>query len=235
MFYGGADCKGEEFRTAMGWKLGIITDEISEDFELALDFLTDNSLDRCELRGLWGKNIMNLSPAQIDRAKQLIEVHRLKVTCIASPIFKYDLPEMPAYRKDPELFGASYSEGDSERLLRASFGLAKFFGTRQVRIFSYLRVKEPSEAYPYVRERLARAAKLASENDILLILENEHECNIGTGEELGRILRDVDSPSLRGNWDPGNAASHFRANSPIPAPGLWLPSRNSCPTQIPFT
>lgn len=75
-----------------------------------------------------------------------------------------------------------------------------------MRIFSYWRVKEPEKAYPYVRDRLAKAAKVAGENDILLILENEHECNIGTGQELGRIIRDINSPHLRGNWDPGNAA-----------------------------
>jgi sugar phosphate isomerase/epimerase len=59
--------------------------------------------------------------------------------------------------------------------------------------------------YPQVRDRLAKAARLAQKNDIVLCLENEHECNVGTGRELGRILRDVNSPALRGNWDPGNA------------------------------
>jgi len=37
------------------------------------------------------------------------------------------------------------------------------------------------------------------------VLENEHSCNVGSGRELGRILKDVNSPALRGNWDPGNA------------------------------
>ena len=43
------------------------------------------------------------------------------------------------------------------------------------------------------------------EFDIVLMVENEHECNVGTGKELGRLLRDVNSPALRGVWDPGNA------------------------------
>src|SRR5215831_10775550 len=56
-----------------------------------------------------------------------------------------------------------------------------------------------------IRDRLAEAAELASKEGVILLLENEHACNIGTGRELGRLLRDVNSPSLRGIWDPGNA------------------------------
>ena len=191
----------------MGWKLGIIADEISEDFNQALDFITHYSLHYCELREMWRKNVMNLSQAQLDQAKKLIEQHHLKVSDIGSPIFKYNLPEMPAREEKRDTFrAADFTEQDSERLLHQSFKLAKFFGTDKVRIFSYWRTSDPEKAYPHVRERLAKAAKLAGENGIILVLENEHECNIGTGKEMGRILRDINSPHLRGNWDPGNAA-----------------------------
>ena len=201
-----ASLRAAESSGAMGWRLGIITDEITENFEQALDFITHYSLDYCELRDLWQKNIMNLSQAQLDRAKRLVQDHHLKVTDIGSPIFKYNLPEMPVYKEQRDTFRANFTDQDSERLLHESFKLAEFFGTRKVRIFSYWRVKEPEKAYPFVRDRLAKAAQLAGENGILLILENEHDCNVGTGEELGRILRDINSPHLRGNWDPGNAA-----------------------------
>jgi len=190
----------------MGWKLGIITDEITENLEQALEFISHYSLHDCELRDMWQKNIMNLSQAQLDHAKGMIEEHHLKVTDIASPIFKYNLPQMPVRDEKRDTFRADFTEADSDHLLHESFKLARFFGTHKVRIFSYWRVQDPDKAYPYVRDRLAKAAKLAEQNDIILILENEQECNIGTGKELGRILRDVNSPNLRGNWDPGNAA-----------------------------
>jgi sugar phosphate isomerase/epimerase len=189
----------------MNWKLGIITDEITEKFEEALDFISHYSLHWCELRELWGKNIMNLRQADLDRAKALIDEHHLKVSQIGSPIFKYNLPQMPARAEKRDTFHADFTDQDSDHLLEESFRLAKFFGTPKVRIFSYWRVEDPEKAYPYVRDRLAKAAEVAGRNNILLTLENEHECNIGTGKELGRVLRDVNSPHLRGNWDPGNA------------------------------
>ncbi len=133
------------------FKLGIITDEISENLVKALGFISTYSLEFCELRQIWDKNIMNLAQGELDH-------------------------------------------------------LARFFGTTKVRIFSFWRVDHPEKAYPLVRDRLAKAASLAAKSGIVLVLENEHECNIGTGKELARVVRDVNSPSLRGNWDPGNAA-----------------------------
>ncbi|HEV2350124.1 MAG TPA: sugar phosphate isomerase/epimerase family protein [Terriglobia bacterium] len=192
---------------SMPFKLGIITDEITQEFEQALDFISHYSLHYCELRDLWKINIMNSSRPDLDRAKGLIEKHRLHVSDIGSPIFKYNLPEIPAAPEKSDTFGASFTDKDSDRLLLKSFELAKFFGTRKVRIFAYSRVHpaDLEKAYPIIRDRMARAAETAAKHGIILVLENEHTCNVGTGKELGRILRDVNSPNLRGNWDPGNA------------------------------
>jgi L-ribulose-5-phosphate 3-epimerase len=188
------------------FKLGIITDELTQDLEQALNFISAYSLGYCELRGIWHKNIMNLSQEELDRARQLIQKRKLQVSDIGSPVFKYNLPEIPAHSTEKrDTFLADFTDQDTQDLLRRSFRLARFFGTTKVRIFSYWRVEEPDKAYPYVRDRLARAAALAAEDKIVLVLENEHECNIGTGKELGRIVRDINSPYLRGMWDPANA------------------------------
>jgi sugar phosphate isomerase/epimerase len=132
----------------------------------------------------------------------------LKVAEIASPIFKYHLPGMPSPRPNwSDTFrAADLTDNDTENLLQQVFKLAPFFGTSKVRVFSYWRVEEPEKAYPNVRQRLAKAAALAAQHNITLLLENEHDCNVGTGKELGRMLREINSPNLRGMWDPCNAA-----------------------------
>ena len=43
---------------AHGFKLGIITDEISSDLEPALDFIAGYKLHWCELRDVWGRGRM---------------------------------------------------------------------------------------------------------------------------------------------------------------------------------
>jgi len=188
-------------------RLGIITDELTEDFEKALDFISEHYLAYCEVRELWQKNVVRLSQKELERARQLIERHRLKVSEIASPIFKYHLPGMPSPRPNwgDTFKAADLTDRDSENLLQRVFKLAPFFGTSKVRVFSYWRVEDPEKAYPYVRERLAKAAALAAQHNVTLLLENETDCNVGTGKELGRILREVNSPNLRAMWDPCNA------------------------------
>ena len=190
---------------AAGWKLGIITDEISQDLEEAAGFISSYHLHYCELREIWKKNIMSLGAAEIERARKIIQDHGFAVSDIASPVFKWDLPQMPASTEKRDTFNADFTEKDRDALLKKSFDLAHTFGTRKVRIFSYWRASDPEKAYPYVRESLARAAETASREGIVLILENEHTCNVGTGVELGKILSDIKSASFKGNWDPGNA------------------------------
>jgi sugar phosphate isomerase/epimerase len=189
-----------------GFKLGIITDELTTKLDEAADFLSSYNLHWCELREFFGKNIMNVPQEDLDRAKKILDQHKLQVSDIASPIFKWNLPQMPAKANEKrDEFKASFTEPDADMLLEKSFKLARFFNTHKVRIFSYWRVDDPDKAYPYFRDRLAKAAQLAAKNDIVLVVENEHACNVGTGKELGRLLKDVNSPSLRGVWDPGNA------------------------------
>lgn len=189
-----------------GFKLGIITDELTGQLNEALDFISSYRLQWCELREIWGKNIMSCSREELDRARDLIAHHGIRVSEIASPLFKWNCPQMPAKTGEKrDTFSASFTEEDADKLLDQSFEVARFFGTPMVRIFTYWRVDDPAKAYPYVRDRMAKAAEVAARNKIVLNIENEHACNVGTGKELGRLLRDVNSPSLRGVWDPANA------------------------------
>ena len=191
---------------AHGFKLGIITDEISTNLDEAIDFIASYRLHFAELREIWGKNLMIAPQEDLDRAKKVLAAHNITVSDIASPIFKWNIPGEATKANEKHDFALGrYTEEDSDKTLLKSFELARFFGTKKVRIFSYWRVPDPEKIYPQVRDRLAKAARLAEQNDIVLVLENEHECNVGTGKELGRILRDVNSPALRGVWDPGNA------------------------------
>ena len=53
-----------------GFKLGIITDELTDQLDEALDFISSYELHWCELREIWGKNIMNSPQEDLDRAER---------------------------------------------------------------------------------------------------------------------------------------------------------------------
>ncbi len=189
---------------SLPFKLGVISDEISMDFEQVASFLQSYSLHYCDLRELWNKNIMYLSREELTRARDILRRHDIRVSSIASPLFKYDLPEMPGVVTERDLFGAAFTERDTDRLLKQVADLAHFFDAKLIRVFSYWRVAHPEKAYPFVRDRIAKAAETAGRYGIVLAIENEHTCNVATSPELGRIVKDINSPHLTGNWDPAN-------------------------------
>lgn len=191
---------------AHGFHLGIITDEITQNLDEALTFITSYKLKWCELREIWGKNLMVAPQQDLDRARKLLADRGVHVSDIGSPIFKWNLPGAETRPNEKHDFAlGNFTEEDSDKTLEKAFQLAELFDTKKVRIFSYWRTRDPEAVYPKVRDRLGNAALLAQKNGMVLLVENEMECNIGTGKELGRLLRDVNSPALRGVWDPGNA------------------------------
>ena len=188
------------------FKLGVITDEISENLDEALDFLTAQSLSYCEVREMWDKNIMNLSPQELARAKHAIQKHHLRVSDIASPLFKYNLPEMPAQKNEKrDTFRATFTDQDTEDLLRRASELAHFFDTQLIRIFSYWRVEEPEKAYPHVRDRLARVGGCCREEQGHSRARERAHVQRGNGKGT-RPDGEGDQLAVSARlWDPGNA------------------------------
>jgi len=78
------------------FRLAVINDEITQDFEKACQIVSgDFGLGWIELRSIWNKNATELDPKHIDEARKILTEHKLRVTDIASPLFKTDWPGAP--------------------------------------------------------------------------------------------------------------------------------------------
>jgi L-ribulose-5-phosphate 3-epimerase len=188
------------------FKLGVITDEITQDFEHALFWAKGFALNWVELRFLWGRYVMDLPPDDVKRAKDLLAKHSLKVSVIDSPYFKTLLPGTEskfAEGKPDPLQSGDFSEQNA--VLERAIARAKDFGADQVRIFAFLRVADPHAVFERVARELERTAAVAQREGVRLVLENEFSCNVATGAEAAAMLKVVQSPALGANWDPGNA------------------------------
>ncbi|MFL6215882.1 MAG: sugar phosphate isomerase/epimerase family protein [Blastocatellia bacterium] len=204
--------------------LAVITDEIAQDFGHALEVAAKEfQLGFVELRELWGKNLFALDAAQIREASALLKRFNLRVSSIASPIFKVDWPGAPLSPFSPkrDQFGASFSFEQQDQLLERGFELARAFETTNIRIFDFWRLDDQKSYRAAIDQKLAEAAAKAARHGITLLLENEHACNTATGAEAARTLRAVPSPNLKVNWDPGNAAA--RGETPFPDGYSLLP------------
>ena len=187
------------------FQLGVITDEVTQDFEKALLWAKGYGLQWVELRFVWNKYVTEFTVVDVKRAKDLLAKHGMKVSVVDSPYLKTLLPgtksKFDSGKRDPLQSDYSQQQGILERAIAR----AKDFGTDKVRIFSFLRVDDPKTVFTRVAAELEKTAAIAHQEGIRLVLENEFSCNVATGAESAAMLKVVKSPSLGLNWDPGNA------------------------------
>jgi sugar phosphate isomerase/epimerase len=191
------------------FRISVINDEISPDFDHVCSVVSrDFGLGWIELRSMWGKNTMDLSDAEIAEAKKILARYNLQVTDIASPLFKTDWPGAPRspYGSKGDMHNAvEVAFKHQDELLERSISLAKQFNTGKVRCFDFWRLDDVAPYRAAIDEKLRSAAEIAGKQDVLLVLENEFECNTATGREAARTLSAIQSSHLALNWDPANA------------------------------
>jgi sugar phosphate isomerase/epimerase len=194
---------------ASSFKIGVISDEISGDFDRACYVIAMQfGLKYVELRTVWGKNLQAITDAEIAEAQKIIAKYDLHVTDIASPLFKVDWPGAPpsAYGAKGDTHGAAEADFKQQAdVLDRSISLAKQFGTNKVRCFDFWRIDDVKPFRAGINNTLQQAAEKAARQNILLVLENEFECNTATGREAAATLAAIPSTNLALNWDPANA------------------------------
>jgi L-ribulose-5-phosphate 3-epimerase len=189
------------------FRIAAITDEFSPDLDTAARSMAEIGMTGAELRMVFGKNIASLTNEELDRAIAIVRGYGLEIISIASPLLKCVLPDAPDVdaRFQKDMFASSLTYDDQPRLADRSFEIAKRTGARIVRVFSYWRTVRPAECFSRIVEALGGLADQAARMDLIVGLENEHACNIATGEETARLLAALDHPNLKVVWDPANA------------------------------
>lgn len=191
------------------FKVAVINDEISSDFEHACHVIADEfGLGWIELRSMWGKSLMNLSADQLAEAEKILDKYKLRVTDIASPLFKVDWPGAPRSRfaEQKDMHNAAETTfKQQDELLDKAIALAKRFKTDKVRCFDFWRLDDQAPYRAAIDDKLREAAEKAGSQGVLLVLENEFACNTATGRESARVMNAVKTRHLALNWDPGNA------------------------------
>jgi L-ribulose-5-phosphate 3-epimerase len=193
------------------FRVAVISDEITQDFGRACEVASQEfGMEWIELREMWNKNLLRLDAKEVAEARRILEKYKLRVTDIASPLFKVDWPGAPPSKYSPkrDQFHADFTFEQQGEVLERSIELAKAFGTDRVRFFDFWRLEDPKPYRAAINEKLLEAANKAGEKDMILVLENELACNTATGAESAAVLGAVKSPYLLLNWDPGNAATH---------------------------
>jgi L-ribulose-5-phosphate 3-epimerase len=200
----------EKSDAACPFRLAVINDEISQDFEKVCQIVSGEfALRWIELRSMWNKNATALNPQELGDARKILDEHKLRVTDIASPLFKTDWPGAPrsSQSENRDQFKADFDASEQDKLLEQCIALAKFFGTDRIRCFDFWRLDDPKPYRAAINAKLQQAAERCAKDGLILLLENEMTCNTATGEEAAAILKAIPNKNFMLNWDPGNAAA----------------------------
>ncbi len=188
-------------------KLAVITDEIDADLGHALDVMAEYGISGAELRQVWDKNIADAPLEYWERAKRELDARGMTVVGIASPFYKCSLPGAePDGPAGPLHSASAWGLGDQIDVLKRCIEAAQFFGTNLVRTFSFWKHGSLTpELEELIADAYAEPAAMAGRAGVILGIENEHACCLGTGAQTARVLEEIGSPSVRAIWDPGNA------------------------------
>lgn len=195
-------------------KLGIITDEVSQDLNVALNWVQNNGLKHVEIRMVNDKNISDLSDDDVDNVLKEVEKRNLSISCVASPLFKCALDPSRAVATGDTFGQDEENIADHFTKLDRMIEICKRLKTDKIRIFSFWREEHPGNHINEIVTHLKRAAEIAEKEGIILLLENEASCNGGFASEVGEIVAHVNSSHLKVLWDPGNEVHGGRSAFP---------------------
>jgi sugar phosphate isomerase/epimerase len=173
------------------WTLSAFADEISPELDQQLETLAGESIRHLEFRGVWKKNVLDLSDAEIEAVKAALASGGVAVSSIGSPIGKIPIGDDFA----PHL----------ARFQRA-IHVAHAFEAPFIRIFSFFMPagQDPTRYRDEVLDRMGQLVKAAEGSGVTLVHENEKEIYGDTPARCLDILSQINSSILRAAWDPAN-------------------------------
>ncbi len=170
--------------------LSAFSDEFATDFEEQLKGMRDFGIKNIEMRFVNGKNVADLSEAEVNIAFELLSKYGISVLSIGSPIGKIRLDED---------FGEHYRKAENV------FKTANILGAKYIRIFSFYapQGKNIADYKKEVLERLSELINLAEKNNVILCHENEANIYGDTPERCLELL-DYFGGKLKCVFDMGN-------------------------------
>jgi sugar phosphate isomerase/epimerase len=185
-------------------KLAIVSDEISRDFDTAVEIGTGWGIRAYEVRNLGSGRVPAVQEWEVQRVVSLKQQLGLTITAVSPGLFK-----VPADAPDMERRLAEDLPRACDLARRLDASALVDFGFRKPGVSGGRLGDVPGKQYPrQVVDLLRRVAETTERHGCRFLLENEHICWADTGEATAMIARDVAHPNLRVNWDPTNA-SHF--------------------------
>jgi len=185
------------------FKLGAITDEVSQDFERVVEVAGEYGLTALEPRSVWEKTPQELTDEDCRKIKQLADDAGLEICCIASPFLKCDLGDEGQYNTHLDYF-------------RRFVQMAHMWDCQIIRGFTFWKTGPARDVWQQIIDAYEEPLRICEQEDVYIGIENEASTHIATAREAARLYEDINHPRLRAIWDPANEVSAEEGERPFP-------------------
>lgn len=185
------------------FKIGVIGDEISQDFQTVVNVAKELNLDSIEIRSVWDKPPQELTADDIDEMKRILDGTGIQIVGIASPFFKCDIDN-------------SQEREEHLGILKRCIEVAKAFDINLIRTFVFWKTDNVEERWDEIIASYDEPVRMASGEGMILGMENEASTSLSTVKLTERFIREIDSPNIRAIWDPANEAHAEGGETPYP-------------------
>ncbi|MBK5445077.1 MULTISPECIES: sugar phosphate isomerase/epimerase [unclassified Peribacillus] len=170
------------------------SDEISSDFDIQLDTVSQLGMKFISLRGIDGKSIGDFTVEEIkETVLPKLQNAGIGVSSIGSPIGKVFINDEAGFVKQ-------------KRMLEVLCQISRLLDCGYIRIFSFYIPKDedPDQFGEDVIRKLTEFAAIAEKYDVILLHENEKDIYGDVGRRCTEILRKVASPYFKAIFDFAN-------------------------------
>ena len=173
------------------FKLGAFTDEISQDLARACAVCIEFGATGAEIRGVWDTPCQKLSDAQVQDIRRIVADHGMVISSMGSPFGKCELdsPDDVAQHMD---------------ILRRCADIALELDCALVRGFAFWGHGAREKPWDKMREAYERVPGILEEKGVILGLENEAACYVGTAQHTRQFLDLLQCDRIKATWDPAN-------------------------------
>ena len=182
------------------FKLGVITDEVSQHLEEAAVFARKNGLTVLELRSVENKGPFQWNEADAECFLAIINKYNLQIAAISAPLFKCD------FQDDQTIL--DHIEG-----FRRCAGYCKMWGCKLIRGFDFW---ESGRSVQERAEKFKPIIEICEEYGIVCALEYDPSVHASTPAKIKEIVEYINNPCIRALFDPGNGLFSTPGSHPFP-------------------
>ena len=170
------------------FKLGVITDEVTQDIFEAAEFCKKHGLKCMEVRSVNDHSPFDFTDQDIADINAAAKKYDLSVCAISAPLFKCDFDDDAAI--------AFHIANFEKCAMRANQ-----IGAKMIRGFDFwdsgVSIEKRAEKYKNI-------AQICQKYDIICVIEADPSVHSNTPHKTAELVKAIDSPYIKVLFDPGN-------------------------------